>query len=214
MKKSGILVIGIFLVIGIVLVSKNSNALPILDEIEEINLILRDNNDEEVFKKEISNYIDLVDDNLIPNTSFNMSSKLNENYDFLTRFAISFILDNSEYYEIILGEDYVYKNEYGYEYRTNKYIDIDYIYEITNKVFGVEYYYILNDYIEIENDLVPLLELEEYNFKMEIDSIVEIDRYDNYIEVIVRYIDNSLYYKYTFEYIDDRYIISDLSIRE
>ena len=139
---------------------------------------------------------------------------MNENYDFLTKFAISFILDNSEYYDIVIGEEYVYYDDYGNEYKTNKYIDVDKIYEITNSVFGVEYYHILNKYLEINNDMLPLLILEEREFNSKIDSILEIKKYDNYIDVIVRYLDNNLDYVYKLEYIDNRLYISDLSIRE
>lgn len=214
MKNNYILILGIFLVMGLVLISRDSYANPVLDEIKEINLILNSSNDDEEFKNEVVRYIDLVDDNLIPNTSFNISSKLNENYDFLTRFAISFILDNSEYYDIVIGEEYKYVDEYGREYNTNKYISVDMIYEITMNVFGVEYYYILNDYIEVSNDMIPLLEIDNRDFDMKIDSIVDIDKNDGYIDVVVRYEDNGIDYVYRLEYIDSRLFISDLSIRE
>ena len=199
---------------GLVFVSKGSYANPITDKIIEINLILNDTDNEEEFKKELINYIEIIDDSLISNSTFNMSSKLNENYDFLTKFAISFILDNEEYYDIEYLNEYVYKDEYGNEYKTNKYIDVDKIYEITNNVFGVEYYHILNKYLDIDNGMIPLIMLEEREFDSKIDSIVEINRHDNYIDVIVRYKDNYLDYVYKLEYVDNRLYISDLGIRE
>lgn len=214
MKNNYVLILGIFLVFGLVIVSKDSFANPVIDRIEEINLILNDIDNEEEFRDELIDYIDIIDDSLIPNSTFNISSKLNENYDFLTKFAISFILDNSEYYDIVIGEEYVYYDDYGNEYKTNKYIDVDKIYEITNSVFGVEYYHILNKYLDIKNDMIPLLILEEREFNSKIDSILEIKKYDNYIDVIVRYENNDLDYVYKLEYIGNRLYISDLSIRE
>lgn len=215
MKKNKLIVLVLTIsVTMIVLIAGNSFANPVVEESKNINLTLIDNDNIDILESEIINFIELVDNNLIPNTSFNISDKLNENYDFLTDFSISFILDNSEYYGVIEGSEYKYVDEYGGEFTTNKYINIDKIYEITNQVFGVEYYYILNDYIEIENDLVPLLKLEDRNFDMEIDSIIDIDKLDDYIDVVVRYKDNSLDYVYRFEYINNRLVIGNLSIRE
>lgn len=110
-----------------------------------IDLVLEDNDKIDDFRIELLNYIDLVDNRLIPNASFSLSNKLNENYDFMTKFAISFILDNKEYYDIINGEVCKYTDEYKNVYETSEYIKLDKIYEITGNVFGVEYYYILND---------------------------------------------------------------------
>jgi len=204
---------GMFVVFAFAIIAGNSFAHPI-DDVKTISLNLYDNNDMDSFERELYNYIDIIDDSLISNSTFNISSKLNENYDFLTKFAISFILDNSEYYDIVMGEEYVYYDDYGNEYKTNKYIDVDKIYEITNSVFGVEYYHILNKYLEINNDMLPLLILEEREFNSKIDSILEINKYDNYIDVIVRYENNNLDYVYKLEYIGNRLYISDLSIRE
>lgn len=206
-------IVVVIVVFTFVIIAGNSFASPI-EDIEILSLSLYDTNDMDKLRIDISNYIRLVDDSLIPNSSFNMSDKLNENYDFLTDFAISFILDNSEYYDIVEMDEYVYIDQYGNEFRTNKYINIDKIYEITNSVFGVEYYYILNDYIDIEDNMIPLLELEDKDFNSEIDSILDIDKNDDYIDVVVRYMDNELEYLYRLEYIDNRLVISNLSIRE
>lgn len=200
-------------IFSFVVISGNSFASPI-DDVNTISLDLYNNNDQNSFKNELYNYIDIIDDSLISNSSFVMSDKLSENYDFLTKFAISFILDNDEYYDITLMDEYVYTDMYGNEFSTNKYIDIDKIYEITDSVFGVGYYYILNDYIDINNDMVSLLELDNREFDVEIEKIVNIDRYDKYVDVVVKYMDNELEYVYRFEYIDNRLFVSDLIIRE
>lgn len=62
--------------------------------------------------------------------------------------------------------------------------------------------------------MVPLFRLEDREFDVVIDEIVDIDRYDGYIDVIVRYVDNELEYVYRFEYVDNRLFIGDLIVRE
>lgn len=206
----------IFVLVIFVSISRDSFANSVDENMDNmINLDLLYNEDINILRNNIYEHIDMVDNILIPNSSFNMSSILNENYDFLTNFSISFILDNKEYFDIVLGEEYKYIDEYGVVYTTNEYINIDKIYEITNKIFGVEYYYILNDYIKIDNDLVPLIRIENKYFDLDIDNIIDIDKNNNYIDVIVRYEDNIIDYVYRLEYIDNnRLIISNLSIRE
>ena len=215
MKNNYILVLGIFLVFGLVIIARDSYANPVMDNGNKVlNLELIDNSNQDEFKKDVYNYISLIDNSLIPNTSYNISNKLNENYDFLTRFAISLILDNRDYYEIEILDEYKYIDEYGVVYTTDEYINIDMIYEITSKIFGVDYYYILSDYIEIDNDMIPLLVIDNREFNGIIDDIVMIDKFNTYMDVVVRYKDNNLDYVYKFERIDNQYVISDLSIRE
>lgn len=180
--------------------------------VEEINfnLFLNENNELEV--NEVEEYIDLVDDNIMTNSSFNVSSKLNENYDFLTRFAISFILDNLDYFEVVLGDDYKYIDEYGREYISNKYIDLDTLYEVTNSIFGVDYYYILDQGL-IVNDKVILVDFEQ-EFDMKIDRIDDIYIGNDHYDVYVKYIDSEIIYVYSFEVTyDNRLVISNLSIK-
>ena len=183
-----------------------------MEEEYVLNLDLYDNKDSDVLKNDLYNYIDLVDNIIIPNATYEVYDKLSDNYDFLTKFAISLILDNSEYYDIIIGDNYIYRNEYGIEYSTNKYVSIDTIYEITNSVFGIDYYYIVNDYLDIKNDLVPLLEIDEHSFDMDIDSITNIIYNDDYIDVYVKYIDMDIEYIYRFIKKDSRLVISNLII--
>lgn len=215
MNKKIILIISIFLITGIVLLSRDSYAREVIeDNINNIDLILEDNSNMDEFRNDILNYIDLVDDRLIPNTSFSLSNRLSENYDFITKFAISFILDNREYYDIVNGEIYKYIDEYKNEYETMEYINLDKLYEITNNVFGVDYYYILNDYIDVDNDMIPLIMIDDISFDMEIDKIIDIYKYDKYMDVIVKYVDSEIEYVYTFENINNRYVISNLNVRE
>lgn len=185
-----------------------------INNLEEVNNLVLDIKLENIDnKEEIYNFIDLIDDSLIPTATFNMSDKLNDNYDFLTNFAINFILNNEEYYKdnIVVGEEYIYNTEYS-NYTTNKYIDINTIYDITYNVLGKKNYYIVNDYLTIENNLVPLLLIEEYPFFMEIEQIIDIIKFSNNYEILIKYKDIDLTYKYIFEKIDNNYIVSNLEV--
>ena len=62
--------------------------------------------------------------------------------------------------------------------------------------------------------MISLLRLEDRGFDVVIDDIVNIDRYDGYIDVVVRYVDNDLEYVYRLEYMDNRLVIGDLIVRE
>lgn len=186
------------------------------EEMDTIKLDLFYNTNEEIFKDEIKNFIDLIDENIIVNSSFNLSDVLNENYDFLTRFVISFVLDNQEYFDIVYGNNYIYEDEYGRRFTTNKYISVDTLYDITNKIFGVEYYYVLDRNLVV-NEMVVLVDFPDNDreINMEIDNINYVDVGNGNYDVYVGYIDYEFDYVYTFNIIDDnRLVISNLSIGE
>ena len=208
-KIIGVLAIVMFMV---AFISGSSFAMPDIDTDNNFNLELVNNSDMEILKSNMINFIDLIDDDLIPNTSFNFSSKLNENYDFLTRFAISFILDNSNNYDIKILDNYIYNDEYGNRYSTNKYVSVDTLYDVTNRVFGVDYYYILNDYLELNNGMIPLIELYNYSLDMNIEEITSINDMGNYLDVVVKYDGIDLDYIYTFDKLDNKLYISNLSV--
>lgn len=185
-------------------------------EMDTIKLDLFYNSDEEIFKDELECFIDLVDEKIIVNSSFNLSNVLNKNYDFLTRFVISFVLYNEEYFDIIYGDNYIYKDEYGGEYTTNRYISMDTLYDITNKIFGVEYYYVLDRNLVVK-EMLALVDLPDND--SEINMIIENINYINMgngnYDVYVRYIDYDFDYIYRMNIVDDnRMIISNLSIGE
>lgn len=185
-------------------------------EMDTIKLDLFYNSNEGVFNDEIEEFINLVDDNIIVNSSFNLSNILNENYDFLTRFVISFVLDNEEYFDIIYGDNYIYKDEYEMEYTTNKYISMDTLYDITNKIFGVEYYYVLDRNLVV-NEMLALVDLSDTDseINMIIDKINYIYMGNGSYDVYVRYIDYDFDYIYRMNKLDDnRMIISNLSVGE
>lgn len=205
----------IFVVFGLILTFCINNSFALDEEMieklnnvetENLNITLENIEDtEEVYK-----FIDLIDNSLIPTATFDMSDTLNDNYDFLTIFAINFILNNEEYYKdnIIQKENYIYNDTYI----TNKYIDINNIYDITYNILGKKNYYIINEYLEVENNLIPLLLIEEYSFMMELDKIENIVKFANNYEVSVKYKNIDLTYKYIFEKMDNIYIINNIQV--
>lgn len=140
--------------------------------------------DKEIMLKELNNYIDSIDNILIPTTSYTYSNILTENYDFLVRYAVNYIIDNKDIYK-----DNIIKKE------DKKYISKEYIYEVTNKYFNIT-----NFYIEEEN---ILLEKVNKNFKLKIKNI-EYEK-DDYIKVNVLY-ENGVEYLYVFTYNQDNYM--------
>ena len=189
----------------------DENTIEELIDNDEINLdIILDNIDD---TEEVYNYIDLIDDSLIPTASFNLSDKLNDNYDFLTIFAINFILNNEEYYknDIIIEKDYIYNDGIN-KYVTNKYIDINKLYNITYNILGKKDYYIINDYLKVNDNVIPLLLINDYSFMMELEKIIDITNQNNKYEVLVKYKNFDLIYKYVFEKTLDRYIVNNIEV--
>ncbi|MBQ8218991.1 MAG: hypothetical protein IJZ79_04490 [Bacilli bacterium] len=184
-----------------------------MDNINDINLILEDNSDINILKDNIYNYIDMIDDNLITNSSYNMSNILSENYDFLVNFSIAFILNNIDYYEedIITMNEYTYMDLYGNTYRTDKYISIDTLYDITYNVFGKRYFYIDNEIIKVRDNLLPLLNINSNNIIMNIDNI-QVVKINNGYNVYVKYQELEYKYIYNFINVDNHLVINNVSI--
>lgn len=183
------------------------------ENVNNINLELYDNDNMEILKDDIKYFIDLVDEDIIVNSSYNFSSNLNENYDFLTKFAISFILNNESYFNITYGDNYKYIDDYGNEYISNKYINVEDIYNVTNKIFGIYYYYITDNNLVINDDMVLLVDTNKGDMEMVLEDIININYNNGSYDVYVKYMDNDLVYVYRFEKsLDNRLYISNLSI--
>lgn len=184
-----------------------------MDNINDINLILEDNSDINILKDNIYNYIDMIDDNLITNSSYNMSNILSENYDFLVNFSIAFILNNIDYYEedIITMNEYTYMDLYGNTYSIDKYINIDTLYDITYNVFGKRYFYIDNEIIKVRDNLLPLLNINSNNIIMNIDNI-QVVKINNGYNVYVKYQELEYKYIYNFINVDNHLVINNVSI--
>ena len=211
-KKYLLLVVLVFIIGTILLIYKiTKETYSLNEEVMGKDLILKYDNDN--LSNNFRNYVDLIDDSLIPIASFVMSDVLSDNYDFLTVFAINYILNNIEDFEedIYAMDNYIYNNGY-ITYSTNKYVKKDLIYRITNEVFNKKDYVIINDYLKIDDNMVPLLLIDNYNFDMKIEKILDIiNKDDNYV-VKVKYSDNDLIYKYIFEKNADRLILKNLEV--
>jgi len=183
---------------------------------DELDIDLEYNEDKNILKNDLFNFIDLIDNSLFAMSSFNMSDTLNENYDFLTNFAISFILNNEEVYknEIIVGDEYVYIDGFGNKNVTNKYVSIDLIYDITNSIFGKRDYLIINEHLEISDEVVPLLLIKDNISFMEIEKIVDFSLFVNEYNVYVKYKDIDLEYIYVFKNIDEKLVLINILVEE
>ena len=217
MEKKYMLFVVTLCVLGISLFVGNKGSFANDNVVEDnFNINLEYNEDRNILKNDLFNYIDLIDNSLFAMSSFNMSDTLNENYDFLMDFAISFILNNEEIYkdDIVLGDEYVYIDDFGNKYSTNKYVNIELIYEITNSIFGKRDYVVINNYLDIKNDLVPLLLIKDNVSFMDIDNIIDVYLFGNKYNVYVKYKDIDLEYTYVFDKMDERLILNNILIGE
>lgn len=158
---------------------------------------LKYNNNEDVTKDNIYNFISYYDDYLIPNTSYNLSNVLNENYDFLVDFACSYILNNETKYDIKIINH-------------KKYIDIEEVYNITYNLFDRRNFYIINDN-DIRDNMIELKTISERIFNLKLKEIKDYDKIGDNIYVIASY-DSKTNYKYSFLLRDDRLIIENVEL--
>ena len=181
-------------------------------EEDNIKLDLYDNSNMDILKDDMIKFIDLVDKQIFINSSFNMSSKLNENYDFLNNFVISFVMDNRDYFEIGYLD---HAMSLGIDNKVNSYISMDTFYDITYRIFGVEYYYIMDEDIVRDDNILLVRRNYVDDFEMKIEDIEKIDSGNGYYDVYVKYVDNDIDYIYRFDIMDDnRLVISNLSVGE
>ena len=194
-------------IIVILLVFKGTYSLD--EDINDDKISLNLMYDKDNLNDNFYNYIDLIDNFVIPTSSYAMSNVLSDNYDFLTVFAIDFILKHESEYT----DNIVILNDYNYGgYHTNKYVKKDVIYKITGDVFNKKDYVIINDYLKIYDDMVPLLVVNNYDYDMQIDRIVNILEDNNTYVVSVKYNDIDLIYKYMFLKMDNRLILKNIEI--
>lgn len=215
MDKKNIIVIVTLFMLGVTLFIGDKKSFANDNVIEDnFNLNLEYNEDKNIFKNDLYNYIDLIDNSLFAMSSFSMSDTLNENYDFLIDFAISFILNNEEQYkdDIIVGEEYVYIDDFGNKYTSNRYVNIELIYDITNSIFGKRDYVVINEQINVSNNLIPLLLIKDNVSFMDISEISDYSLFGNKYNVYVKYRDIDLEYIYVFDNIDGRLILNNVLV--
>lgn len=207
MKKKYIIVF-IILLLGIILKIVNKSYAYETQSIneEKINLTIMfsDNLENDLYK-----YIDFIDNSLIPTANFTYSSQLIDNYEFFTIFAIKLILANPDYFkdEIYTLDMVKYNN-----FETNKYVDIETIYNITNSIFGKKDYIILNDYLKNYDRKIPLLLDDDYNCDMEIEKILDIEEENNLINVSVKYKNLDIIYIYEFINNNNQLLLKNLKV--
>ena len=175
----------------------------------DLSLKITDNIEEDIIK-----YTDLIDDSLIPLATYDKTAILSDNYEFLVNFAINFILNNISSYKdsLIVLDEYIYNDGYNI-YRTNQYVDLDVIYNITKKVFNKSDFLILNNYLTVNNGLVPLLQIDDYTSSMTIEKIIDIVSDNDSYVLKVKYKNLDIIYKYFYiKTIDDTLVLNNLEI--
>ena len=193
--KERIFVLGLFLLVSFFLVDMTKGTYSYSYDIDKAVLFYND--DTEKLENDIKEYIGVIDNYLISNSSFDMSYYLNENYDFLVNFAIDYILGNIEYYhENIVIID----NE--------NYIDIENIYNITDKYFGVRDFYILNS--NVNGEYIQLINYNELEFNL---SIVDVVVVSNSSEIVASVLyENNVKYNYLFDNVNGVLKIKNIEV--
>lgn len=203
-----VLLLTIFIVTTIIFLSKGSFSY----EYSNDNYTLFYKEDYDSLKDDIKVYIDDIDNYLIPNTSYLYSDILINNYDFLTNFSLDYIINHKELYQdkITYLDNYSYKNVDNKEKSTNEYINIEEIYKLTSKYFGIDNYYIINDNVNIINDNISLSDYTDRVFNNEIKNIT-ITKDNDLLIIIITY-NNEDNYKYTFKIIGNVLKIYNLEV--
>ena len=210
MERKKIAVIIIIISLIIVYIANSSFAY----EYQTTNYTLFYKEDMSELKEDIKTYINDIDNYLIPNSSYLHSDILTENYDFMTNFAIDYIINNREIYadKIIDSVVFTYVDSSNEKHETSKYIDIEEIYKITDKYFGISDYYIINNNVNIIDNYVSLSDYTDRLFLANIKDI-SIDKVNNMITAEVNY-DNGDNYKYTFRIINNVLKIYNIEVAE
>ena len=166
--------------------------------------------DYDKLENDLYNYIDNIDDILIPLTSYNYSRILSNNYDFLVNFALRYISDNKDIYQ-----DYIYDNYHEYYYKNNMvdtYVDLNLVYDITDKFFNKRDFYVINKELDIRDDKISLLIINNKHFDLSLERITDIIKERNRLTFIANY-SNKIKYKYTFLILDDnRLVIENIEL--
>ena len=155
--------------------------------------------------RDLTTYIETLDDILIPISSFDFSPILVENYNFLVDFAIRYIADHQKYYQ----DKITIYNDHSFTYNgisTNKYIDLALIYEITDIFFAKRDFYIINNNVENYQNKISLLVKRSTTFKAKINQIKDLTLKDDLLSLKVYYDDNSTY-KYYFKILTDKRLV-------
>ena len=182
----------IVLFITLLLVSLTVNKTFAIDYDDSLVISIKYSDNDDRLYNNIYNFIDKNDDLLIGLSSFEMSNILNENYDYLVKYAINYIIDNRKYYNNLITDNHIATTE---------------IYKITDNVFGRNKFYIeSNDKIELIKD--------DIRFDMILDRLNIIEKNNDYVIIVCDYsIDNiNMKYKYSLLKKNERLIIENIEV--
>jgi len=170
---------------------------------QSANLDLEYTTNETILKNNLYNFINLIDDTLIPLYEYNDGLSLNDNYPFMTNFALNFISNNLNYYQSKVITDNSTK--------ASRYVPLELIYEITASVFNRRYYHITNQQLTITNGYVSLI-TESYPIEMNLTTIDNITKNNNQLLVTVKYDEMDFSYQYEFIITDNKLSLKNLNI--
>ena len=208
MKKYFILVV---LISTLIIINNFNNKSYSLEDEISLNLTMKYH--PESLESDLMKYIDLIDESIFASLNdIRYDFALNEDYHFMTNFAINFIINHRKYYEPYIEtlEPYFYEI-YNVKYETDEYISLDIIYDITSHIFNVKDYYIINDDVKVKDGVISLLDYDN-SVDMVIKEI-EITRNNNdLLNVYVTYKDIDIKYCYTFKIDGDKLYFVDMDI--
>lgn len=212
-KKYFVGILTLLLIVTVLFTSQNKSSYSLEENSpisKIINLDLEYTTNETILKNNLFNFINEIDDTLIPIYEYTDDLSLDNNYHFMTTFAINFISNHLDYYEskLITGSSYQVPNS---NTQNNKYIPISLIYEITSSIFNRRYYHITNQEISIVNDSIPL-NTESYPIEMNLSSIETITKNNNQLLVNVKYQEMDFSYQYEFLINNNKLILKNLFI--
>lgn len=125
---------------------------------------------------EILNFINEIETSLLLSLSYEDETPLNENYELITNFLITYMQTKNQ---------------------SIKYVDIADIYELSTTIFGIDYYYITNKNIvdgnKIEINSLPLEKIELITDTQKITynkSSIQVLKKYKYLDVKYKYILN------------------------
>ena len=197
-NKHIIISIIISVVVGIIFVSIFKNTYAYDYNNYDYTLFYKENKEE--LSDDIKKYISDIDYIIYDNSDYSVYDNLSDNYSFMVNFAIDYIIMHKDNYldKIKVLEKYSYIDVYRNNKVTNEYIDIDTIYSITNKYFGLKDFAILNTNINVIDNYISLSGTSDKKVNLEIEN-VDIKELNGRIEANITYKNNpDIKYIYTF----------------
>lgn len=197
-NKYIIISIIVSIMIGIIFISvfKNTYAYDYINY--DYTLFYKD--DKEELSADIKKYIGDIDYIIYNNSDYSVYDNLSDNYNFMVNFAIDYIIMHKDNYldKIKILESFSYTDVHYSSKITNEYIDIDTVYNITNKYFGIRDFAILNDNVNIIDNYISLSGTYSKKIDLEIDSIDIIEK-NSRVKAFITYKNNpDTNYIYTF----------------